>query len=157
MAPRKGKEKKEEQGTSFGPRAAEEESVFGVWHIFASLNSTFIHDTDLSGKEAICHVTGGMKVEADRDASSPYSALSAAQDVAQKCKELGITALCIKLQATGRNRTKTPGPGAQSELRALTRSGIKSGWIEDVTPSSPTAPAGKDQCVGAGAEGRRKP
>ncbi|XP_011955980.3 small ribosomal subunit protein uS11-like [Ovis aries] len=157
MAPRKGKEKKEEQGTSFGPRAAEGESVFGVWHIFASLNSTFIHDTDLSGKEAICHVTGGMKMEADRDASSPYAALSAAQDVAQRCKELGITALRIKLQATGRNRTKTPGPEAQSELRALTRSGIKSGWIEDVTPSSPTAPAGKDQCVGAGAEGRRKP
>lgn len=65
---REGKE--EEQGTSFGPRAVEGESVFGVWHIFASLNSTpFIHDTDLSGKEAICHVTGGMKVEADRDAS----------------------------------------------------------------------------------------
>ena len=157
MAPRKGKEKKEEQGTSFGPRAAEGESVFGVCHIFAPLNSTFIHDTGLSGKETICHVTGGMKAKADRDASSPYAALSAAQDVAQRCKELGITALHIKLQATGRNRTKTPGPGAQSVLRALTRSGIKSGRIEDVTASSPTAPAGKDQRVGAGAEGRRKP
>ena len=65
MAPRKGKENKEEQGTSFGPRAAEGESVFGVCHIFAPLNSTFIHDTGLSGKETICHVTGGMKVKAD--------------------------------------------------------------------------------------------
>ncbi|KAL6634227.1 hypothetical protein ACP70R_026898 [Stipagrostis hirtigluma subsp. patula] len=47
--------------------------------------------------------------------------------------ELGITALHIKLCATGGNRTKTPGPGAQSALRALARSGMKIGRIEDVT------------------------
>ena len=58
----------------------------------------------------------------------------AAQDVAQRCKELGIIALHIKLWATGRNRTKTPGPGAQSALKALARSGMKIGQIEDVTP-----------------------
>jgi len=46
----------------------------------------------------------------------------AAQDVATKCKELGITALHIKLRATGGNKTKTPGPGAQAALRALARS-----------------------------------
>ena len=34
----------------------------------------------------------------------------------------------------GGNRTKTPGPGAQSALRALARSGMKIGRIEDVTP-----------------------
>lgn len=31
-------------------------------------------------------VSGGMKVKADRDESSPYAAMLAAQDVAQKCK-----------------------------------------------------------------------
>ncbi|KAJ8475867.1 hypothetical protein OPV22_019594 [Ensete ventricosum] len=31
-------------------------------------------------------------------------------------------------------RQKTPGPGAQSALRALARSGMKIGHIEDVTP-----------------------
>lgn len=56
------------------------------------------------------------------------------QDVAEKCKSLGITALHIKLRATGGNKTKTPGPGAQSALRALARSGMKIGRIEDVTP-----------------------
>jgi hypothetical protein len=30
--------------------------------------------------------TGGMKVKADRDESSPYAAMLAAQDVAQRCK-----------------------------------------------------------------------
>jgi small subunit ribosomal protein S14e len=75
-----------------------------------------------------------MKVKADRDEASPYAAMLAAQDVAEKCKLLGITALHIKLRATGGNRTKTPGPGAQSALRALARSGMKIGRIEDVTP-----------------------
>ncbi|EDS28227.1 40S ribosomal protein S14 [Culex quinquefasciatus] len=47
-----------------------------------------------------------MKAKADRDEASPY----AAQDVVEKCKSL---------RATGGNRTKTPGPGAQLVLRAL--------------------------------------
>ncbi|KAJ0088144.1 hypothetical protein Patl1_32579 [Pistacia atlantica] len=83
--------------------------------------------------------TGGMKVKADRDESSPYAAMLAAQDVSQRCKELGITALHIKLRATGGNKTKTPGPGAQSALRALARSGMKIGRIECIyhlVPSS---------------------
>lgn len=61
-----------------------------------------------SSRETICRVTGGMKVKADRDESSPYAAMLAAQDVAQRCKELGITALHIKLRATGGNRLGTP-------------------------------------------------
>mmetsp|Transcript_47761 Transcript_47761/g.112719 ORF Transcript_47761/g.112719 Transcript_47761/m.112719 type:complete len:140 (+) Transcript_47761:58-477(+) len=107
---------------------------FGVAHIFASFNDTFIHVTDLSGSETLVRRTGGMEVKADRDESSPYAAMMASQKVAERCKELGITALHIKLRATGGNRTKTPGPGAQSAMRALARSGIKIGRIEDVTP-----------------------
>jgi len=54
-----------------------------------------------SGRETISRVTGGMKVKADRDESSPYAAMLAAQDVATRCKELGITALHVKIRATG--------------------------------------------------------
>ncbi|KAJ1073819.1 hypothetical protein K5549_007057 [Capra hircus] len=122
MAPCKGKEKKKEQVISLSPQVAEGENVFGVCHVFAAFNDTFMHVTGLSGKETICHVTGGMKVK-----SSPHAAMLAAQDVDHRGKELGIT-------ATGGNRTKTPGPGAQSALRALARSGMKIGQIEDVTP-----------------------
>ncbi|KAF7484540.1 hypothetical protein GHT09_003980 [Marmota monax] len=61
MAPRNGKEKKEEQVISLGLQVAEGENVFGVCHIFASFNDTFVHVTDLSGKEIICSVTG-MKI-----------------------------------------------------------------------------------------------
>src|SRR5882762_3035670 len=79
-------------------------------------------------------IAGGMKVKADRDESSPYAAMLAAQDVAARCREVGITALHIKLRATGGTGTKTPGPGAQSALRALARAGMRIGRIEDVTP-----------------------
>lgn len=71
---------------TLGPTVREGEHVFGVAHIFASFNDTFVHITDLSGKETLCRITGGMKVKADRDESSPYAAMLAAQDVAVRCK-----------------------------------------------------------------------
>lgn len=134
MSGRKKTREPKEENVTLGPTVREGEYVFGVAHIFASFNDTFIHVTDLSGRETLVRITGGMKVKADRDESSPYAAMLASQDVAQRCKELGITALHIKLRATGGNKTKTPGPGAQSALRALARSGMKIGRIEDVTP-----------------------
>merc|ERR1712017_50973 len=116
------------------PTVAPGEEVFGVAHIFASFNDTFVHVTDLTGRETLVRVTGGMKVKADRDEASPYAAMLAAQDVAARCQNLGITALHIKLRAHRGPRSKTPGPGAQSALRALARAGMKIGRIEDVTP-----------------------
>lgn len=79
MAPRKNKAQKEEVQVSLGPQVREGEMVFGVAHIYASFNDTFVHVTDLSGRETIARVTGGMKVKADRDEASPYAAMLAAQ------------------------------------------------------------------------------
>lgn len=45
---------------SLGPQVAEGELVFGVAHIYASFNDTFVHITDLSGKETISRVTGAF-------------------------------------------------------------------------------------------------
>jgi len=128
------KKEKKEEVKYYGPNVDGEALVFAMAHIFASFNDTFVHVTDLSGRETIVKVTGGMKVKVDRDESSPYAAMLAAQDVVARCKECGINALHIKLRATGGVRSKTPGPGAQSALRALARAGIKIGRIEDVTP-----------------------
>uniref|UniRef100_A0A0G4IDN1 40S ribosomal protein S14 n=1 Tax=Chromera velia CCMP2878 TaxID=1169474 RepID=A0A0G4IDN1_9ALVE len=134
-APKKGAKKVEQvEEQTLGPQVREGEEVFGVAHVYASFNDTFIHVTDISGRETLVRITGGMKVKADRDESSPYAAMMAAQDVAARCRELGITALHIKLRATGGTKTKTPGPGAQAALRALARAGMKIGRIEDVTP-----------------------
>ena len=63
MAPRKGKkEKTEEVQVQLGPQVREGVEVFGVAHIYASFNDTFVHVTDLSGRETLCRVTGGMYV-----------------------------------------------------------------------------------------------
>lgn len=76
---RRNKVQKEEVKVSLGPQVQEGEIVFGVAHIYASFNDTFVHVTDLSGRETIARVTGGMKVKADRDEASPYAAMLAAQ------------------------------------------------------------------------------
>ena len=52
-AGRKGKVVKEEEVVLLGPKVADGENVFGVAHIFASFNDTFIHVTDYSGK--VCY------------------------------------------------------------------------------------------------------
>ncbi|RKP19881.1 hypothetical protein ROZALSC1DRAFT_13409, partial [Rozella allomycis CSF55] len=67
--------KKVEEKTTLGPTVRAGENVFGVAHIYASFNDTFVHVTDLSGRETFARVTGGMKVKADRDEPSPYAAM----------------------------------------------------------------------------------
>ncbi|KAB0386646.1 hypothetical protein FD755_001602 [Muntiacus reevesi] len=91
---------------SLDPQVAEGENVFGVCHIFAPFSDTSVRITDLSGQEAIC-----------------CAAMLDSPNVAQRCKELGITALHIKLQ------------GAQSTFRALevtltpSNSTHRKGWV----------------------------
>ena len=136
MSKNKGKKERQvKEEVVLGPRNVKDgELVYGVAHIYASFNDTFVHVTDLSGKETVIRVSGGMKVKSDRDESSPYAAMLAAKDVAARCQQIGMNALHIKLRATGGNRSKTPGPGAQAALRQLARCGMKIGRIEDVTP-----------------------
>ena len=57
---------------------------------------------------------------------SAGAAMLAAMDAAAKAKELGVTAVHIKMRATGGNRTKTPGPGA---LCCTTRNCRRRSWI----------------------------
>ena len=130
-----GAEEAEVKGVNLGPQDLPVgEELFGVCHICATFNDTFIHVTDLSGRETYARVTGGMKVKADREESSPYAAMMAAQDVYTRLKQLGVTAIHIKLRGKGGSDTRTPGPGAQTAMRALARLGLKIGRIEDVTP-----------------------
>jgi small subunit ribosomal protein S14e len=74
--PKKEVKVKEEKITYFGPPqtgASTEQNTFGVVHLMATFNNTFIHVTDLSGRETYAKITGGMKVKADREESSPYA------------------------------------------------------------------------------------
>lgn len=150
-APAVEEKKNEPEENKLGPTLREGEHAFGVCHLYASFNDTFIHVTDLSGRETLVRRTGGMEVKADRDESSPYAAMMASQKVAERLKELGVTAIHIKMRATGGNKTKTPGPGAQAAMRALARSGLKIGRIEDCTPIASDGTRKKVRVVGCGA------
>ena len=108
--------------------------TWALVHIYSSYNNTLVHITDLTGAETIARTSGGMFVKADRYESSPYAAMQAAFGAAQTAKDKGITAIHIKVRAPGGHGPKTPGPGAQAAIRALARSGLKIGRIEEVTP-----------------------
>ncbi|MCK5547966.1 MAG: 30S ribosomal protein S11 [Thermoplasmata archaeon] len=107
---------------------------WGIAHIYASYNNIIITVTDVTGSETITKCSGGMVVKAARDESSPYAAMKAAERAADAAKEKGFDSLHVKIRAPGGNKSSSPGPGAQSAIRALARAGIKIGRIEDVTP-----------------------
>jgi small subunit ribosomal protein S11 len=107
---------------------------WGIAHIFASYNNIIITVTDQTGAETIAKCTGGMVVKSQKDESSPYAAMKAAEYVAEALKEKGINSIHVRVRAPGGNKDSSPGPGAQAAIRALARAGLKIGRIEDVTP-----------------------
>ena len=132
------------QRRDYAPASRHE--LWGVAHIYSSKNDTIITITDLSGAETISAASGGMIVKADREEGGPYAAMQATFKAAEKAKERGITGVHVRVRAPGGHGSKTPGSGAQASIRALARSGLRIGKIEDATPI-PTAttrrPGGK--------------
>ncbi|KAF7685887.1 40S ribosomal protein S14 [Cucumispora dikerogammari] len=110
-----------------------ENIIFGIAYIKSTKNDTKIHITDLTGSETIAKSSGGMKVKAHRDESSPYAAMLAAQDVALLALKRGINAVHIKISSQGGNGSRALGPGGQSAMRSLIRNGLKLGTVEDCT------------------------
>lgn len=108
---------------------------WGLAHIYSSFNNTIVHVTDITGSETIARSSGGMIVKVHRLEAAPTTAMMVAKQVAEQMRELGITGVHIKVKAPGgHNGPNNAGPGAQAAIRALSRSGIKIGTIEDVTP-----------------------
>ncbi|KAA0005829.1 MAG: 30S ribosomal protein S11 [Thermoplasmata archaeon] len=107
---------------------------WGIAHIFASFNNIIITITDLTGAETIARCSGGMVTKSAKDEATPYTAMKVAQTVAEAAQEKGIDRVNVKVRGQGGNKGSTPGRGAQAAIRALVRSGMKIGKIEDVTP-----------------------
>ncbi|RLG59783.1 30S ribosomal protein S11 [Candidatus Geothermarchaeota archaeon] len=112
----------------------ERKKLWGVAYIYSSLNDTIVHITDLTGAETIALASGGMFVKADRYEGSPYAAMMAAKAAAEKAKAMGLEGVHLKVRGVGGHYSPTPGPGAQAAIRAIARSGLKIGRVEDVTP-----------------------
>jgi small subunit ribosomal protein S11 len=102
----------------------------GIIYIFTSFNNTIVHLTDLSG-HTIARVSGGMVTKQDRLKANPTDAMFIAKRVAEQAKEAGITSVYVRIRAkTGNN---SPGPGANSVIKSLSRDGFRIISISDVT------------------------
>jgi small subunit ribosomal protein S11 len=108
--------------------------VWGVAHIFSSVNNTIVHITDITRSETIAKYSGGMMTNKDREKGSPFPAMKAAKKAAEEAKEKGIMGVHIRVRGKGGHHKKAPGKGAQPAIRALAREGLRIGLIEDTTP-----------------------
>lgn len=97
----------------------------GMAHVNASFNNTVITITDLQGNTVAWSSAGGEGFKGSRK-STPYAAQMAADTVAKKAKEHGVTSL--EVEVTG------PGSGRESALRALQAAGFVISAIRDITP-----------------------
>lgn len=107
---------------------------WGIAHIFSSKNNTIITITDVTGSETLAKCSGGIVVDSDRKEGTPYAAMLAAQKAAEQALAKGLEGLHIQVRAPGGHNSRMPGQGAQAAIRALARSGLRIGRIEDVTP-----------------------
>lgn len=116
------------------PQAPKKNLKWGIVHVYSSYNNIIVHVTDLTGAETIARASGGMFVDAGRLEPTPYAATRAASYAMEVAKQRGIEAVHIKVRAPGGVKARTPGPGTQAAIRAIARSGVMIGRIEDVTP-----------------------
>ncbi len=106
----------------------------GIVHIYSSFNNTIVHLTDATGAETLSRVTSGMTTDKGRLQGSAFPAMKAAKQIAEEGKEKGIEKVDIQVRAPGGQKQKMPGKGAQPAIRAISRSDLEVGNIEDVTP-----------------------
>jgi len=118
------------------PTPPREHLVWAIAHIYSSYNNCMVHVTDITGAQTYARGSGGMFVDAGRLEPTPYAAGRSASYAMEIAKERGVNAVHIKVRAPGGGRAKTPGPGTQAAIRAIARSGVRIGRIEDVTPSA---------------------
>lgn len=106
----------------------------GIVNIYSSFNNTIIHLTDATGAETIARVSAGMVTDKGRLQGSPFPAMKAAKKAVDEAREKGIEEVDIQVRAPGGQGQKMPGKGAQPAIRAISRSELDVGNIEDVTP-----------------------
>ena len=104
-----------------------------ILHIFSTFNNVLITDTDLTGAETICKVSGGMVTKGGSDSGGQFAATRAAEKIAELLSEKEFDQVIVKYRGAGGNRSNSA-PGATAAIRALTRAGMKITRIEDVTP-----------------------
>ncbi len=98
----------------------------GQVHIRATFNNTIVTVTDLNGNTLAWSSAGNTGFKGSRK-STPYAATQASQQAMQTARDVyGVSSVDVIV--------KGPGPGRESAIRALTRTGVRIRSIADVTP-----------------------
>ncbi len=108
----------------------QKEEKEAIVNIYTSFNNTIVHVTDMSGR-TLSRVSGGMVTKHSRLKANPTVAMFIAKRVTENIKDLGIKLLYVRIRAKTGN--PTPGPGAHSIIKSLSRSGFKILNILDIT------------------------
>lgn len=106
----------------------------GRVYVTATFNNTLVTLTDLRGNTLAWASSGAVGFKGTRK-STPYAAITAVENVAQKAKTVGMTACEVYI--------KGPGPGRDAAIRALRGAGINISMIADVTPMPHNGPRAK--------------
>jgi len=97
----------------------------GIAHIKASFNNTLVTITDVNG-ETLCWRSAGAQGFKGSRKSTPFAATRAAEEAANAARKFGMSEVEVKIKGAG--------PGRESAVTALQRSGLKVTAVEDHTP-----------------------
>ena len=97
----------------------------GVAHVHSTFNNTIVTITDEQGNTIAWSSAGSQGFKGSRK-STPFAAQMAAEAVARKAQEHGMSMLEVE--------TCGPGSGRELAVRALQASGFSITSIRDVTP-----------------------
>nr|YP_010216182.1 ribosomal protein S11 [Pteris multifida]UBR42915.1 ribosomal protein S11 [Pteris multifida] len=97
----------------------------GVIHIQASFNNTIITVTDVRGQVILWCSAGACGFKGTRK-STPFAAQAAAENAIRASMDRGLKQAEVMMSG--------PGPGRDTALRAIRRSGVILSFVRDVTP-----------------------
>nr|AND48300.1 ribosomal protein S11 [Eosphagnum rigescens] len=97
----------------------------GVIHIQASFNNTIVTVTDIRG-QAISWSSAGACGFRGTKKSTPFAAQTAAENAIRTLIDQGMKQAEVMISG--------PGPGRDTALRAIRRSGVILNFVRDVTP-----------------------
>ena len=97
----------------------------GRLYVTATFNNTLVTLTDQTGNAIAWSSSGAVGFKNARK-STPFAAITAVETVANKGKEVGLSAVEVYI--------KGPGPGRDAAIRALKNLGLNVLMIADVTP-----------------------
>ena len=106
----------------------------GRVYVTATFNNTLVTLTDTNGNALAWSSSGAAGFKGARKAT-PYAAVTAVEQVANKAKGVGMGACEVYI--------KGPGPGRDAAIRALKSAGFAITMIADVTPVPHNGPRPK--------------